>query len=291
MGGGCPRWAGVLPFGTMVLIPADGRTRGRPWLRSGGVLGVVLADPVGPALRFEDLDAVWGRGLGCVVAAGSALLLGPGVGEADVDGVVQVEPFAVPGRDDRLRGDAGLVAALDRALDVGQGGAGRDGGAVRPVEGEGGAGSSGDQVAAVVDQRVMVFTQTDQVVQLCPAAVAPVLDVVQVDPAGLAAREPAPAFVAFAGRPPQRRVRTTAPSPQVEQPTGTVVQHPAQRRGAGDYLRGGDRDGRAVLDMATRRVGGVPRRLRRGAGRSNHLLAWFGLLNERPPGVMTGFRS
>src|SRR5258708_10178182 len=31
--------------------------------------------------------------------------------------------------------------------------------------------------------------------------------------------------------------------------------------------------------------------VRNCAGRSNYLLAWFGLLKERPPGVMTGFRS
>src|SRR5580704_8777009 len=280
MGGGCPRWAGVLPFGTMVLIPADGRTRGRPWLRSGGVLGVVLADPVGPALRFEDLDAVWGRGLGCVVAAGSALLLGPGVGEADVDGVVQVEPFAVPGRDDRLRGDAGLVAALDRALDVGQGWAGRDGGAVRPVEGEGAAGSSGDQVAAVVDQRVVVLAQADQVVQGRPAAVGPVLDVVQVDPAGLAAREPAPARVAFAGRAAQRRVRAAPPAAQIQEVAGAVVQHPADGGAAGQHAGGADADRRAVLDVAAGRVSGVARGLALpgGPGRFRGDVRWLALV-------------
>src|ERR1700691_2499492 len=90
---------------------------------------------------------------------------------------------------------------------------------------------------------------------------------VQVHPAGFAPGEPAPALVAFAGRAAQRRVRTATPSSKVEEPAGTVVQHPAQRRGAGDHLRGGNGDGRAVLDVAARRVGGMARRLRAGAGR------------------------
>src|SRR5580704_5491891 len=72
--------------------------------------------------------------------------------------------------------------------------------AVRPVEREGAVAGCGDQVAAFVDQRVVVLAQADQVIQRGPAAVGPVLDVVQVDPAGLAAGEPAAARVAFAGR-------------------------------------------------------------------------------------------
>src|SRR5271170_146329 len=35
------------------------------------------------------------------------------VGEADVDGVVQVQPFAIPGRDDRVGGDIRVVAGPD----------------------------------------------------------------------------------------------------------------------------------------------------------------------------------
>ena len=46
-----------------------------------GRLGGVLAGPLGCF-----------RGMG-------------GIGEADPDGVVEVQPFAVPGRDDRLGGD------------------------------------------------------------------------------------------------------------------------------------------------------------------------------------------
>jgi hypothetical protein len=47
-----------------------------------------------------------------------------GVGHAHVDGVVQVEPLAVPGWDDRVGGDVGVVAVPDRAAGVRQGGAG-----------------------------------------------------------------------------------------------------------------------------------------------------------------------
>jgi hypothetical protein len=39
-----------------------------------------------------------------------------GVGEARVDGVVQVEAFAVPGGDDRSRGNVGVVAVVDGAV-------------------------------------------------------------------------------------------------------------------------------------------------------------------------------
>src|SRR5580704_667686 len=123
-----------------------------------------------------------------------------GVGQADVDGVVQVEPLAVPGRDDRARRDVGVVAAVDGAARLRQRRADLDHRAVRPVEREGAVAGCGDQVAAFVDQRVVVLAQADQVIQRGPAAVGPVLDVVQVDPAGLAAGEPAAARVAFAGR-------------------------------------------------------------------------------------------
>jgi len=40
-----------------------------------------------------------GCGLAGLVPVGLALLFGPGIGEAEVDGVVQVEPLAVPRRD------------------------------------------------------------------------------------------------------------------------------------------------------------------------------------------------
>jgi hypothetical protein len=87
------------------------------------VFGVVLADPVGPAFGFEDLYSVPGRGLAGLVPAGLPFPGGAGVREADVDGVVQVELLAVPRRDDRLRGDAGIVAVRDGAA----GGAGKAG--------------------------------------------------------------------------------------------------------------------------------------------------------------------
>jgi hypothetical protein len=64
------------------------------------------------------------------------------------------------------------------AAGVGQSGAGGQHGAVGVVEGEGAAGSGGDEVAAVVDEHVVAFAQAYQVVQTGAAAVAPVLDVV-----------------------------------------------------------------------------------------------------------------
>jgi hypothetical protein len=65
-----------------------------------------------------------------------------GVGEACVDGVVQVEALAIPGRDDGAGGDVGVVTAVDVPVDLGQGGAGEDQGPVWPVEGEGTGGGS-----------------------------------------------------------------------------------------------------------------------------------------------------
>src|SRR6266568_6726 len=70
------------------------------------------------------------------VAPSLAFLLGPGVGQADVDGVVQVEPLAVPGRDDGVLGDVGVVAVFYRAVGAWQRRAGR----VRRVAGRGGLG-------------------------------------------------------------------------------------------------------------------------------------------------------
>src|SRR5689334_2300185 len=130
-----------------------------------------------------------------------AFFPGLGVGEAGPDGVVQVETLAVPGRDDRVRGDVGVVGLVDRAVWPGQGRAGRQRGAVGAVEREGAArgGRGGDGVAAVVDDLVVPGAQADQVGQVGGAAVDPVLDVVQVGPAGRAARVPAPAVVPFAG--------------------------------------------------------------------------------------------
>jgi hypothetical protein len=79
-----------------------------------------------------------------------------GVGEAGVDGVVQVEALAVPGRDDGIWGDVGVVALVYGPVGVRQGGAGRDDGAVRVVEGERAAGRRGDEVPALVDESMMV---------------------------------------------------------------------------------------------------------------------------------------
>ena len=46
------------------------------------------------------------------------------VGEAGVDGVVQVEALAVPGRDDGIRADVGVVALVYGPVGVRQGWAG-----------------------------------------------------------------------------------------------------------------------------------------------------------------------
>ena len=142
--------------------------------------------------------------------------------------------------------------------------AGRQRGAVRAVEGEGARPVvGGDEVAAVVDHLVVVGAQADQVVQVGAAAVDPVLDVVQVGPAGLAAREPAPAPVPFPGGAADRGAGAAPAPAQGQHGAGVAVGHPGQRRGAGEHLRGGHADRRAVLDMApgrVRRVTGHPRR-------------------------------
>ena len=85
-----------------------------------------------------------------------------GVGEAGVDGVVQVEALAVPGRDDRAGGDVRVVAAINGAAGGRQGRAGRNARAVRAEKGEGACRACGDEVAAVMDQLVVLRTQADQ---------------------------------------------------------------------------------------------------------------------------------
>ena len=137
-------------------------------------------------------------------------------------------------------------------------------GAVRAVEGEiRAAGRGGDEVAAVVDHLVVPGAQADQVVQVGAAAAGPVLDVVQVGPAGLAAREPAPAAVPFPGGAADRGAGPAPPPAQGQDGAGVAVGHPGQRRGAGDHLRGGHADRRAVLDVAPGRI----RRIARDPGR------------------------
>src|SRR6185312_2693105 len=160
---------------------------------------VITADVVG---RVAEVTAACVRPEGRLLnllLVGLFFLVGAGVGEAGPDGVVQVEALAVPGRDDRVRGDVGVVGLADRAVRPGQGRAGRQRGAVGAAEREGAAGPGGDGVAAVVDHLVVPGAQADQVGQVGWAAVDPVLDVVQVGPAGRAAREPAPAVVPFPG--------------------------------------------------------------------------------------------
>src|ERR1700748_3586177 len=219
----------------------------------GGVLEV-LAVAFVAVLGFVDRHAT----LVCwvVILSLLAFLLDPGVGEAGPDGVVQVEALAVPGRDDRVRGDVRVVGGADRAVRPGQGRAGRQRRAVGAVEREGAArgGRGGDGVAAVVDDLVVPGAQADQVVQVGGAAVDPVLDVVQVGPAGLAARVPAPAVVPFAGGAAGGGAGAAPPAAQGQDRAGVPVPHPGQRRGAGDHLRGGHADGRAVFDMAPGRV-------------------------------------
>jgi len=245
---------GIKPVLITLVEPGRRRRSGAPagppefWRgRScGGVLVVVLAYPVGPAVWFEDLDAIAGG----VPGLFPPLLRAAGVGQAGVDGVVQVEPLAVPRRDDRVLGDLGVVAVRDRARGFRERRAGRQAGAIGPVEGEAAAGFRGDQIAALVDQQVVVFAEADQVVQVGAAAVAPELDVVQVDPPGLAAGEPAPARVPFPGGAAQRRVRPAAPAAKAG--TGTSPRsgaRPAHRSAppAAPAAPGPDRRGLILL--------------------------------------------
>src|SRR6185437_2987645 len=99
----------------------------------GGVLEV-LAVAFVAVLGFVDRHATpvcWVVILGLL-----AFFPGLGVGEAGPDGVVQVEALAVPGRDDRVRGDVRVVGLVDRPVRFGQGRAGRQGRAVGAVERE-----------------------------------------------------------------------------------------------------------------------------------------------------------
>ena len=123
-------------------------------------------------------------------------------------------------------------------------------------------GAGGDQVAAVVDRLVVPGAQADQVGQVGAAAAGPELDVVQVDPAGLTAREPAPAAVPLAGGAADRGAGPAAAPAQGQHGAAVAVGHPGQRGAAAEHLRGGDADRRAVLDVAPgriRRITGNPR--------------------------------
>ena len=79
-------------------------------------------------------------------------------------------------------------------------------------------------------------------------------DVVQVGPAGLAPGEPAPAVVPLAGGAVLGGAGAAAAPAQGQHRAIAIVPHPGQRGAAADHLRGADADGRAVLDVAPRRV-------------------------------------
>jgi hypothetical protein len=150
--------------------------------------------------------------------------------------------------DDRVRGDLCVVGLADRALRLGQRRAGRQQAAVRAVERKrvASGGWRGDEVAAVVHHLVVPRAQADQVGQVGAAAVDPVLDVVQVHPAGLTAREPAPdprgprapapGGPAFprkrprADHPPGRRRRPAAPSAAPRPATAAAWNVPDRNR-------------------------------------------------------------
>src|SRR6185312_16614647 len=80
--------------------------------------------------------------------------------------------------------------------------------------------------------------------------VIPKQNVVQVGPAGLAARVPAPAVVPFAGGAADGGAGAAPPAAQGQDRAGVPVGHPRQGRGAGDHLRGGHADRRAILHVA-----------------------------------------
>ena len=177
----------------------------------------------------------------------------------------------------------GVVGLVDRAVRFGQGRAGRQGRAVRAVERErAAAGWGGDEVAAVVDQLVVPRAQADQVVQVGAAAVDPVLDVVQVGPAGLAAREPAPAAVPLPGgaadrgagaAPPPAQGQDSPASPWVIQDSAavqasicavdTLIAGPSSTwHRAGSAGSPGTRAGPAAFPRKRRRVRGRGRQAR-----------------------------
>src|SRR6185312_467294 len=185
---------------------------------------LVSADPLGPVLRFVDRHATAVCRVAVLVAVGLFFLVGVGVGEAGPDGVVQVEALAVPGRDDRVRGDVGVVDGAYRSVWPGQGRAGRQRGAVGAVEREVcAAGAGGDGVAAVVDHLVVPRAQADQVGQVGGAAVDPVLDVVQVGPPRCAPGVPAPAVVPFPGGAADGGAGPAPPPPQGQDRAGVPV--------------------------------------------------------------------
>ena len=134
----------------------------------------------------------------------------------------------------------------------------------------------------------MPGAQADQVVQVGAAAVDPVLDVVQVHPAGLAARVPAPAVVPFAGGAADRGAGPAAAPAQGQDLAGVAVGHPGQRGGAGEHLGGGHADRRAVFDVAAGRVRRVPGDPRRGRRRFRGNAGLRGRGRGRRPGEDAG---
>src|ERR1700723_3546018 len=80
----------------------------------------------------------------------------------------------------------------------------------------------------------------------------------QVGTPGVAARKPAPVLVPIGDGAALRRGRLAVAAADVEQGAVVVVEHPADRRGAGDPLGGGGADGGAVFEVAAARGGGGP---------------------------------
>jgi hypothetical protein len=76
-------------------------------------------------------------------------------------------------------------------------------------------------------------------------------------------------LVAFPGSLAQRGAGTAALAAQVQDRSISTMEHPGQRRGAGEHLGGGDADRLAVLDVAPARISWITRRggHRAGAGR------------------------
>src|SRR5580698_7506655 len=128
---------------------------------------------------------------------------------------MQVEPLTESLPDGRA-GDGRFVLVADRSGGLGERAHGRDdlaGG--RVGEAVLAWGQPVDDVSLGVHQRVMPFTQRNQVHDAGGAMMPPPHDVMQIGPPGIAAGEAAAGAVALADRPPDRGGRGPGPPPYV----------------------------------------------------------------------------
>src|SRR5215210_4206022 len=174
-----------------------------------------------------------------------------GEGEQRVYVAPQVEALSGPERHRRLGVDrvpGSPVRLAQRSATASRGTGDRpDPAAVGAPEDEARAGT-GDRVAALVQEPVVVAAELDEVVQARRATVRPVLDVVRVDGAVIRAAGEAAAAVAAAQRAAQRRRDAASLAPDAQRAAG-ALQERHDRRVACEPAGGLCRDRRAVCEL------------------------------------------